>query len=194
MQFKLIVSFLSGLGLSLSMVTSVLAAPETYQSDPNHTFVQFEYNHLGFSKQTSRFNKVDAKITIDRVAKNGQADITIDNQSVDTGSSLFNTHIQGEDYLATEKFPTATFKSDKFIFKGDKLASIQGNLTLKGISKPVTLEVTNFDCKQHPMIDSRACGANAIANIKRSDFNMGKYVPYVSDDVKLNIAIEALKQ
>ena len=120
-------------------------------------------------------------------------DVTIDTTSVNTGYPLFNQHIQGEDFFDTAKYPTITYKSTKVNFDGDKPATIEGNLTVKGITKPVTLTVTSFHCMPHPMLKKDACGANATATIKRSEFNAGKYAPYVGDDVKLTIAVEAYK-
>jgi polyisoprenoid-binding protein YceI len=131
---------------------------------------------------------------LDRAAKSGSVDVTIDTTSVDTGLALFDGHIQGEDFLDTKKFPTITFKSSKLNFKGDTLASVDGNLTIKGITKPATLEITSFKCMQHPMTKKDACGANAVTKIKRTEFNAGKYAPNVSDDVTLTIAVEAMKQ
>ena len=107
---------------------------------------------------------------------------------------LFNEHIQAEDFLDTAKFPSATFKSTKVTFNGDKPAKIEGNLTLKGITKPVTLTVTQFQAMPHPMAKKDAIGANAFTTVKRTDFNMGKYAPNVSDEVRIDIAIEAIKQ
>jgi polyisoprenoid-binding protein YceI len=121
-------------------------------------------------------------------------DIVIDTTSVDTGSQLFNGHIQGEDFLDTAKYPTATFKSTKVVFEGDKPVSIDGNLTLKGVTKPVTLTVTSFQNMAHPMLKKDAIGANATVTVKRSEFNAGKYAPYVGDDVKIDIAVEAIQE
>ena len=118
----------------------------------------------------------------------------IDTKSVSTGSATFNEHIQGEDFLDTAKFPTATFKSTKVIFEGDKPAKIEGNLTLKGVTKPVTLTVTDFKTAPHPMLKKEAIGANATTTVKRTDFNMGKNVPYVGDEVRIDIGLEAIQQ
>ena len=190
MKSKLLIALFATIGV----VAAAVAAPATYTADANHTFAQFEYNHLGFSNQTSRFNTVTGTVTIDQAAKKGSADITIDAKSVDTGSTLFNSHIQGEDFLSTTEFPTATFQSNDMIFKGDKPVALKGTLTLKGVSKPVTLKITNLDCKKHPMTGVDYCGANAETKVKRTEFNMGKYAPYVSDDVTIMIAIEAAKK
>lgn len=174
--------------------TVAFAAPETYVIDNTHTFPRFEYNHFGYSTQLSRFDKTTGAVVFDQAAKTGSVDVTIDMKSVSTGSALFNEHIQGEDFLDTGKYPTATFKSTKVHFKGDKPSKVEGNLTIKGITKPVTLEVTSFQAMEHPIVKKPAIGANAKTTIKRSDFNAGKYAPYVGDDVTLTIALEAVKQ
>ncbi len=173
---------------------AAVAAPETYLMDGSHTFPRFSYSHFGYSTQLSHFDKTSGKIVIDKAAKSGSVDVTIDMKSVNTGSALFNGHIQGEDFLDTAKFPTATYKSTKVNFDGDKVVSVDGNLTIKGITKPVTLSVTSFQCMPHPMLKKDACGANATAVIKRSEFNAGKYAPYVGDEVTLTIAVEAIKE
>jgi polyisoprenoid-binding protein YceI len=181
------------LPILLSLSSIAFAAPETYVLDVNHTKPRFEYNHFGYSTQLSRFDTVSGSITIDRAAKTGSADVTIDAKSVNTGSTVFNGHIQGEDFFDTEKYPTITYKSDKFKFDGDKLVSVEGDLTIKGVTRPVTLTVTSMLCMPHPMTKKDACGANATAKVKRSDFNMGKYAPYVSDEVTLSIPVESMK-
>lgn len=173
---------------------AALAAPETYVIDGSHTFPRFEYSHFGYSNQVSRFDKTTGKIVLDRAAKSGSIDVTIDTTSVNTGFPLFNEHLQAEDFFDTKKYPTITYKSSKLNFAGDKLASVDGTLTIKGIAKPVRLELTSFHCMPHPMLKKDACGANAVAKIKRSEFNNGKYAPYVADDVTLTIAVEAVKQ
>ncbi|MDA8260129.1 MAG: YceI family protein [Betaproteobacteria bacterium] len=170
------------------------AAPETFNIDASHTLPRFEYNHLGYSFQQHRFDKTSGKIVLDRAAKTGSVDVTIDAKSVNTGYALFNGHIQGEDFFHTEKFPTITFKSTAVKFDGDKPVAVDGNLTIKGVTKPVTLTVTNFHSMPHPMLKKDAIGANAVAKLKRSEFNMSKNVPYVSDEVSLSIAVEAVKE
>ncbi|NLF54020.1 MAG: YceI family protein, partial [Thauera phenolivorans] len=119
--------------------TSAFAAPETYGIDSTHTFPSFSYNHMGLSTQISKFEKTTGTVTLDKAARTGAVDITIDMTSVNTGYATFNEHIQGEDFLDTAKYPTATFKSTKVTFEGDKPVAIDGNLTIKGVTKPVTL-------------------------------------------------------
>lgn len=187
---KKIVALLIAAGISMAAV----AAPETYDIDSTHSFSRFSYSHFGYSNQESRFDSTTGKIVLDRAAKTGSVDVVIDAKSVNTGYPVFNGHIQGEDFFNTAKFPTITYKSTKFNFNGDKLASVDGNLTIKGVTKPVTLTVTSFQCMPHPMLKKDACGANATAMIKRSDFGAGKYAPYVGDDVTLTFTVESVKE
>ena len=174
--------------------SAAFAAPETYVVDGSHTYPRFSYSHLGFSTQLSRFNTTTGKVVFDKAAKTGSVDIEIDAKSVDTGSTLFNQHIQGEDFLDTAKYPKAIFKSTNVVVEGDKPAKIEGNLTIKGVTKPVTLTVTSFQAMPHPMQKKDAIGANAYTTIKRSEFNAGKYAPNVGEEVRIDIAIEAIKQ
>jgi len=191
---KMLTRFALATPIAIALAAPALAAPETYAIDGSHTFPRFSYNHLGFSKQLSRFDKTTGTVTLDKAAKTGSVDVTIDTTSVDTGFPTFNEHIQGADFLDTAQFPTATFKSTSVRFEGDKPVEVVGNLTLKGVTKPVTLTVTSFQAIPHPMLKKDALGANATAVIKRSDFGAGKYAPYVGDEVTLDIAIEAIKQ
>jgi polyisoprenoid-binding protein YceI len=114
--------------------------------------------------------------------------------SVDTGHEEFNKHISSADFLDTAKFPTATFKSRRVVFEGDRPVAIDGDLTIKGVTKPVTLKVTRFISMVHPMQKKDAIGADASTVIKRSDFNAGKYVPVVGDEVTISIALEAIQK
>jgi len=185
---------LATLALVTAFSGAALAASETYVVDNNHTFPRFSYSHFGYSTQLSRFDKTSGTIVLDKDAKTGSVDITIDTTSVDSGNPTFNGHLQGEDFFDTARYPTATFKSTKVVFGGDKPASVEGVLTIKGVSKPVTLTVTSFQAMPHPMMKKDTVGANAYTVIKRSDFNAGKFAPYVSDEVRIDIAVEAVKQ
>ena len=173
-------------------LASAVAAPVNYSVDSSHTFPRFSYSHFGYSTQLSSFSKTTGNVVFDAEAKKGSVDIVIDMKSVNTGFADFNEHIQAEDFLDTAKFPQATFKSTKVIFEGDKPQRIEGQLTIKGVTKPVTLTVTSFQAMPHPMKKKPALGANAFTVIKRSEFNAGKYAPYVGDEVRIDIAIEAI--
>ncbi|MFT3850732.1 MAG: YceI family protein [Propionivibrio sp.] len=173
---------------------AVFAAPETFVIDGAHTFPRFSYSHLGFSTQVSRFNKTTGKIVLDKEAKSGSVEVVIDTKSVDTGFDVFNGHIQGEDFLSTEKYPTATFKLTKVRFEGDKPVAVEGDLTIKGVTKPVTLALTSFTQQPHPMLKKDALGANATTKISRTEFGAGKYAPNVGDEVTIELAVEAIKE
>jgi polyisoprenoid-binding protein YceI len=174
--------------------TSAIAAPKTFEVDGSHTFPRFAYSHFGYSTQISRFDKTTGTVVFDADAKTGSVDITIDMTSVNTGFADFNGHIQGEDFLDTAKFPKATFKSTKVNFQDGKPASVEGQLNIKGVTKAVTLTITSFQAMAHPMLKKDAIGANAFTVIKRSEFNAGKYAPYVGDEVRIEIALEAIQK
>ena len=191
---KTISRLIATLALSAAVVAPAFAAPVSYGVEANHTFPRFSYTHLGFTTQQSRFDKTTGTVVYDKEGRTGSVNITIETNSVSTGSTLFNQHIQAEDFLDTAKYPTVTFKSTKVNFDGDKPVSIEGDLTMKGITKRVTLTVTRFLAAPHPIQKKDTIGADAYTIVKRTDFNMGKYAPAVSDEVRIDIAIEALKQ
>jgi len=179
--------------LAAAAAFPALAAPESYTVDSRHTFPSFEVNHLGFSTQRGRFNKTTGKITLDREARTGTVEIEIEAASVDTGLDKLEEHLVGEDFFNVAKHPTLTFKSRSMTFSGDKPSSVAGDFTMLGVTKPVTLTISAFNCGVHPINKKNVCGADASATLKRSEFGMTKYVPGVSDEVKLQIQVEAFK-
>lgn len=178
--------------LASTMSISAFAA-DSYTMDPRHTFPSFEINHLGFSITRGRFNHTSGKITMDTAAKTGSIDVTIDATSIDTGLADLEKHLQTDEFFDVAKYPTITFKSNKLKFEGDKLVSAEGDFTLHGVTKPVTLKLDHFQCGLHPMTKKPHCGANATTTIKRSEYGITKYVPAVSDEVKIAIQVEATK-
>jgi polyisoprenoid-binding protein YceI len=168
-------------------------AADSYTVDPGHTYPSFEIGHLGFSTQRGRFNKTSGKITLDRAGKSGSVDLTIDATSIDTGNPKLADHLKSDDFFGVGQFPTITFKSTAFKFDGDKLSAVDGNLTLHGVTKPVTLVVSHFNCGAHPFTKKELCGADASVGIKRSDFGIKYGLPAIADDVKLLINVEAFK-
>lgn len=170
-----------------------LAHAETYTVDPGHTFPSFELGYLGVSVQRGRFNKTTGKIDIDRAAKKGKIDISIDATSVDTGHPARDSKLRGEQFFNTEKFPSLSFKSDKITFQGDVPASADGQLTLLGVTRPVTLYITSFTCTDDPMSKKPLCGATASAMIQRSEFGMKAFVPLVGDETRILISVVVYK-
>lgn len=169
------------------------ATPETYVIDSNRTASLFSFSYLGVSNQTHKFDRISGKIVFDPVAKTGAVDVTIDATSVNTGHALFDAKIQAADFFDTANYPAITFRSSKMTFNGDQV-SLSGELTIKGVTRPVTLAVTYLQCLTHPTLQADACDANATFTVKRSDFNMGKYGFLVSNEIKLSLAIKAVKE
>lgn len=178
--------------LSAALIAPAFAAADTYTIDPHHTFPTFEVNHLGYSVQRGRFDKTSGTITLDLAAKTGSVDVTIETGSIDMGFDEWNKHMD-EKFFHVAQFPTMTFKSSKLKFKGDQLTEVDGDLTLMGVTKPVKLNVDLFKCAPHPMMKKDACGANATTTIKRSDFGMSAFIPFVGDEIKIAFGIEAVK-
>ncbi len=178
--------------LVLGASVSVQAA-DSYTIDSRHTFPVFEVNHLGFSTQRGRFNKSAGKIMLDAAAKSGSVELTIDTTSIDMGIDKWDEHMKSPDFFDVAKHPTITFKSTKVSFDGDKVVSAAGDLTLLGVTKPVTLALTGFRCGEHPMLKKIVCGVDAATTIKRSDFGMKYGTPAIGDEVKLIVPVEAIK-
>jgi len=176
-----------------ALPASAALAAESYSVDPRHTFPSFEVNHLGFSIQRGRFDRTSGKITLDMAAKKGTADIAIETASISTGLDKLEAHLRGEDFFNVVRYPTITFKSDRFGFEGDKVKSVAGVLTMLGVTRPVTLEAMHFNCGDHPMNKKRMCGGDFVAKLKRSEFGMNYAIPAVADEVTLRLQVEAFK-
>ena len=169
------------------------AQVETYTIDGRHTFPSFEVMHFGMSLQRGSFTKTSGKITVDRAAKTGSVDVTIDANSVATGEAKLADHLRAADFFNAAAHPNITFKGTKFNFDGDKVKSVDGDLTMLGTTKPVTLTAQHFNCGNHPMNKKAMCGAEFTTTIKRTDWGMKYAVPAVADDVLLRINVEAFK-
>ena len=177
---------------------STMAAPTTYVMDPLHSFPNFTVNHLGMTTIHGRFDKMVGKIVLDQAAKTGSIEAKITTASVNTGDAkradgtrARDEHLRTADFFNSSEFPEMVYKSTKFNFNGDVLESVDGNLTLVGVTKPVKLTVVAFKCAPHPFSKKPMCGADAEASIKRTDFGVKFGVPAISDDVKLTFSIEA---
>ena len=170
-----------------------LAEPESYTLDPNHSFTNFEYKHLGVSTQRGRFTKTTGKVTIDAAAKTGTADIVIEAGSVDVGPPKLTEHLRSADFFDAAKYPNATFKGTSFTFDGDKVKTVTGDLTIMATTKPVTLDTVSFNCTTHPQNKKKLCGGDFTATIKRSEFGMTRAMAAVSDEILLRISVEAAK-
>lgn len=179
--------------LSAALAPAAQAAPEKFTLDTAHSYPFFEINHLGWSTTRGSFQKMSGTATLDFAAKQGAAEIIIDANSLDTGDAKRDEHLRGEDFFAVAQYPTITFKSDKLGFEGDKLVKVDGQLTLRGVTRPVTLSFSLFKCGEHPFYKKYYCGGDATATIKRSDFGMSAYPGVVGEQVKLSIQVEAAR-
>ena len=151
--------------------------------------------HLGISWVRGRFNKTtSARIFLDRAARKGSIDVVIDATSVDTGHETRDKHVRSADYLDVDKFPVIAFKSGNLRFTGENLSGVDGELTMMGVTRPVSLNVTSFRCIQHPVNKRDMCGADASVAIKRSEWGIMRGATGIGDDVKISIQIEAHKE
>ena len=186
----------------ITLPGTAVAAADSYAIDPYHSFVNFEVDHLGgLSRLRGQFGKSAGKFTLDQAAKTGSLDVTVQTASINTGDNdkgsrprSRDEHLRTPEFFNVAEFPTMTFKSTKVVFKGDNLASVEGNLTLLGVTKPLTLTVERWKCMPHPNSKKDMCGGNASGTLKRSDFGMKFGIPGVGDDIALWIGVEAYKE
>ncbi|TAK91360.1 MAG: polyisoprenoid-binding protein [Burkholderiaceae bacterium] len=166
---------------------------QTYTIDPDHTYPSFEADHMGISIWRGKFTKTSGTITLDRAARSGTMDITIDTNSIEFGHAKMNEHARGKEFFNTEKFPTATYHGTAIKFDGDTPVAVEGNLTMLGVTRPVALKINKFKCLMHPFYHREVCGADASAEFKRTDFGMDYGVPkFAAPEVRLQIQVEAL--
>jgi len=187
--------------LALAVSSTVLAAPETYKLDPHHTYPHFAVEHLGVSIYWGRFDRSSGQFTIDRAAKKGTLELTVDTASVSTGDNqrdgrprTLDEHLRSADFFNVAEFPQMTFKADSVKFNGEAPAEVSGQLTLLGVTKPLTLKVERWVCKDHPFNKKPMCGGNASGALKRTDFGMKYGVPAVGDEIRLYVEFEGYRQ
>lgn len=180
---------------ALLAVTSgvAAAAAQNYEIDPTHTYAGYEVNHMGLSLQRGGFGQIGGKVVLDPDAKAGSVDVTIDASSLNTDLPARDKHLKSADFFNVAKYPTLSFKSSTLRFAGDRLDTVDGQLTLLGVTRPVTLKVVHFARAKNPMTGKDSYGVNAEGVIRRSDFGMKTYLPAIGDEVKLRIALEAVK-
>ena len=176
------------------------AAADSYTVDPIHSSVNFKVDHLGLAMIHGRFTKFAGKFSIDRAGKTGGVDLSIDTASVDTGDQdkgsrprSRDDHLRHADFFNAAEFPRMTFKSTKVVFTGDAPSAVEGNFTLLGVTKPITLQLVRFKCNPATATAKERCGGDARGTIKRSEFGMKRGIPNIGDDIALEIGFEAEK-
>jgi len=187
--------FIAGAALALIVAAPGATAEDTYDIDPVHSQPMFEVNHMGFSIQRGSFGKATGKVTLDRRARNGTIDVTIDTTSIKTIDPRLDARMKGEDFFNVAKYPTMTFKASKLLYDGDQVVGADGELTMIGVTIPVVLKVANFICGGHPVNRKAMCGAEVTTTIKRSEWGMNYGIPKaVGDEVRITIPVEAYKE
>lgn len=176
--------------------TSVAQAePATYAIDPSHTFATFQISHFGASVNRGRFDKKEGTVQFDRAGKSGKVDVTFDTGSINTGTPAFDKHIKSADMFNAEQHPTMRFVSDKFVFDGDKVSSVEGKLTMLGKTQPLTLKANQFNCYDSPMLKREVCGGDFEATIDRTQWGLNYGLPMVAGkEVRVIATVEAVKQ
>ena len=176
------------------------AAPETYTLDPLHSSVLFGIDHMGLSTVHGRFDKFSGKFSVDRAAKKGDVELTVDTASVNTNDNdkgsrqrSRDEHLRSADFFNAAEFPKMTYKSTNVVFSGDNPTAVEGNLTLLGVTKPVTLKVDRFSCNPATATAKERCGGDGSGKIKRSDFGMSRGIPQIGDELLLTVSFEANK-
>jgi polyisoprenoid-binding protein YceI len=192
MRFK--TALLSAAAAAL-LIAGAPAQAETFVIDPHHTNVSWKVGHLGFSNVSGKFALGEGTINLDETTPaNSSVKVTFKLADLSTGDAKFDTHLKSPDLFNAEKFTTATFESTKVEPTGDKSAKVTGNLTLLGVTKPVTLDVVLNNLGEHPMAKKKAVGFSATSTIKRSEFGLNYALPNVPDEVALDIQAEAAVQ
>ena len=176
------------------------AAPDAFTIDSFHSSVLFAIDHLGLSTVHGRFDKFAGKFSLDRAAKKGEVELTIDTASVDTNDNdkgsrqrSRDEHLRSADFFNAAEFPKMTYKSTNVVFSGDNPTTIEGNLTLLGVTKPVTIKLERFKCSAATATAKERCGGDGTGKVKRSDFGMSRGIPQIGDELVLTVSFEANK-
>jgi polyisoprenoid-binding protein YceI len=182
-----------GVLASLPWSAVVFAAPVTYTVDPAHTYVEAEVVHFRTSTVRTRIQAKSGSVTIDAAAKTGSAVIALNLDTLATGAPALDARLKGDSDFDVRAFPDATFNATRFTFDGDHVTTIAGDLLLKGRSNPVTLTATRYNCYFLPTMGGSRCGGSFEATIRRSAWGLDDSIPFVTDETKLKIEIEAIK-
>lgn len=176
------------------LLVATVASAQVYNIDPSHTYPSFEADHMGLSVWRGKFTKSSGKIVLDRQSKTGGSiEIAIDASTIDFGHAKMNEKARGDEMFNVAKYPMVTFKSTTLKFEGDKLVAVDGEMTMLGITKPLSLTLTHFKCLIHPLHKREVCGADAYGRFDRSEFGMNIGLPRFSPEIKLAIQVEGIK-
>lgn len=178
----------------LGAAAAATAQGHPYTLDVTHTFATFEVLHAGLSTVRGRFDRKAGTVLFDRAAKTGQVEITVETASVSTGVAAWDERLRGPEGFDSARHPQAAFRSERFVFDGDRVGAVVGTLTLAGRSRPLTLKATNFNCYTNPLFRREVCGGDFEAVVRRSDFGLGAGLPATwADEVRLLVQVEAIR-
>lgn len=167
------------------------AASGVYKPDPNHRYISFSYFHQGFSRPFVRWDEWDAALNWDAEnPENSSVSVVIQADSVNSGVAEFNGHLKGEQFFDVENHPEITFESTDVARTGENTGNITGDLTIKGVSRPVTLDAKFNKAAYLERGDAYKMGFSANTTVKRSDFGMDYAIPAVTDEVRIEIEAE----
>lgn len=167
---------------------------ESFVLDPGHTFPSFEIRHQGISTMRGKFNRSQGRVLLDPQGTSGLIEVSVDAASVDTGHDGLNQKLLGSSFFNTARFPEIRFSANTVEFADGKPVKAHGNLTMLGVTRPVTLEIRDYACTQQFLTRRPMCGADVHTAIKRSDFGMNYGIPLIGDEVKLAIEVEGFKE
>ncbi|EKD74288.1 MAG: hypothetical protein ACD_45C00008G0008 [uncultured bacterium] len=179
--------------LFLCFFSLAVYALETYNLDPNHTYLLWHTSHFGFSEQSGKWPASGVLLLDEKNPENSKVNVTVRIEDLATSLAEFDKHLKGKLFLNVEQFPVATFVSDKIVVTGKKTAKVTGMLTLHGVTKSIMLSVKFNKKGINPVNDKETVGFSATTTLKRSDFGMTALLPGVGDDVKIEIEAEASK-
>lgn len=178
---------------ALFAVALPASAADTYTLDNSHTYPRWQASHFGFSTHRGQFNRTSGKLVLDAKAGKGSIEVSVDAASVSTGDPKFDEHLKSADFFDVSKHPTITFKSKTMKFEEGKPVSASGDFTMLGVTKPLTFRVSQVKCGMNPIVKKEACGAEVTGTVKRSAHGMKYGIPGISDDIRLTIQVEAIK-
>lgn len=173
------------------IISASPALAATYVIDPSHTYPLFEIDHLGFSIQRGQFDDTRGVIEIDQTAQTGRIEIQVQTASLDSGHTQRDEILKGIDWFDSAQFPLMSYRSQQLVFNGNQLVAVEGELTLRGITRPLKLDITRYKCGLNLAARKRGCGADASGVLKRSAFGMTTGLPFVGDEIRLRIQVEA---
>ena len=178
-----------------AVLIAAIAAPalaaDHYTIDPDHTYPSLEMSHMGLSVWRGKFNRSSGSVTLDRAKHSGQVEVRVDTDSIDFGLDSMHEYAVKPDWLDVARHPAMTYRG-QLVFNGDAPNAVDGQLTLRGVTRPLRLTINSFKCMPHPMLKKKEiCGADAEGEVDRTDYGMSQYAGNGMDKIHLRIQVEA---